>query len=612
MSFVPRTFEQILDDMIAYVKVQTNLTDFEIGANVRTTLEAAALEDDEQYFQMVQLLDAFSLNTASGSDLDERVAQFNIVRLQPAAAAGQVVIQDRTLIRDALLFDELPANLTAQLQSSVNFPTAGYPYTVRVGEGTVQVEDVSVTNNNTGTGVLTLAGPGFVNPHSAGALVAFVSGAADRTIASSVQVQVPSKNGNPPIKVVTIEGGIIVNGNFESTPINAQAVTPGALGNVGASQISAFSAAAPFSGAGVRNVKKFAGGRDLETDQQLRDRARQQIQALSKGTITAIRAAALGVTDLVTGQRVTTANILEDFLNGEVIVYVDDGTGFTPDTVQLARTTLQLNPAPNPGAASLTLVDASRFPQSGYALVSTEDLTQIELVRFTAVNYTTNVMTLAAVTTRTHNLGDEVVLVDAINLAAQPGTSFLQLRNFPVVRGSFRLWIDNGGGFAPLIAITDYEINRGNGEIQLVSGLAAGGRVVATYAYYTGLVKTVQTVVDGAKADPVNFPGVRAGGVRVVVETPIIHRVTVRLSITAQPGFTESSLTSQVREAVEAYISSLAIGDDVIRSEIIQRAMEVTGMYNVVVVSPASDVVILQNELPVPFDSNGTSLVTVT
>jgi uncharacterized phage protein gp47/JayE len=93
MAFVPRTFEQILDDMIAYVKVQTNLTDFEIGSAIRTILEAAALEDDEQYFQMVQLLDAFSIQTSAGSDLDARVADFNIIRLQPAVEQGELVFQ---------------------------------------------------------------------------------------------------------------------------------------------------------------------------------------------------------------------------------------------------------------------------------------------------------------------------------------------------------------------------------------------------------------------------------------------------------------------------------------------------------------------------------------
>lgn len=611
MAFVPRTFEQIRDDMIAYVRGGTDLTDFEIGSTIRTIIEAAALEDDEQYFQMVQLLDAFSIQTAQGTDLDGRVADFGITRLQPAASAGEVTFRDELLVKSTLAFSVLAGAGSVQLANSSQFPTAGYPYTVRLGEGTLQVEDVSVTNNNTGTNVLTLA-VATVNDHSIGDRAAYVTGVADRNIAASQQVQVPSIAGAAPIRFVTTVPCTLVNGNYESTSAAAKAVSPGKLGNVGASQVVEFTAAPPFTGAGVTNKKSFAGGRDTESDAQLRDRARQQIQSLSKGTVLALKQGALGVADPVTGQRVVSANVLEDFLLDEVILYIDDGTGFTPDTVVFARSTLQADPAPNPGAGSIVVVDSTQFPQTGYVLVSTEDPAQIELLQYTAVNYATHTLTLAAPTTRTHNTGDEVVLVDPLTLNAQAGTTFLQTQNFPVVRSSHRVWVNTGGGFVLQNPSSEYFLNRGTGQLELANALFAGAQVVASYTYYTGLVKTVQTVIDGSVTDPVNFPGIRAGGVVVVVETPIIHRVTVRVSISAASGFNEADLVPQVREAIESYISSLGIGEDVIKSEIIQRAMDVTGMYNCIVITPVSDVIILQNELPVPFDSNGNSLVTVT
>src|ERR1700687_6013403 len=102
MGFTPRTYETILNDMINYVKAHSTLTDMEIGSNIRTILEAASLEDDEIYFQCVNLLDAFSINNASGTDLDARAADSGVIRLQPAASAGQVVIQDETLIKSTL------------------------------------------------------------------------------------------------------------------------------------------------------------------------------------------------------------------------------------------------------------------------------------------------------------------------------------------------------------------------------------------------------------------------------------------------------------------------------------------------------------------------------
>jgi uncharacterized phage protein gp47/JayE len=610
MAFTPRTFEQIRDDMWNYVKIQTGLTDFEIGAVIRTVIEAASLEDDEQYFQMVQLLDAFSWQTAQGSDLDDRVADFNLKRLLPNASAGQVVFEDLLLAHSELAFSTLVGATSLILTDSSQLPTAGFPYALRIGEGTVAVEDVTVSANNLLTNTLTCTAT--TNPHSIGDFTSFVSGTADKVIASSQQVQVPSIGGAAPVKFVTTESATIVNGNFYSTPANAKAVTPGATGNVGVGQIVAFSSSPPFNGAGVVNFKAFAGGRDTETDQELRDRARGQIQSLSKGTVLALKQAILGVSDAVTGQRVVTANLLEDFLENEVIVYIDDGTGFTPNTVSLADSDLSLTPIPNPGAGSFTVVSAAAFPATGWVIVSPSSITDIELLPFSAVNYGTNVITLATPTTRQHFISDEIVLVDLIEPGAQPGETFLQAQNFPIVRNSQRLWVDNGAGFQLLGDGVDYFINRATGQIELVNPLVSGARAAMDYTYYTGLVKTAQTVIDGSVADPVNFPGYRAAGVIVVVETPIIHRVTVRVSLTAQSGFVEANLATQVKTAIENYISSLGIGDDVIRSKIIDVAMNVTGVYNAIVVTPASDVVILQNELPIPFDTSGNSLVTVT
>ena len=97
MAFVPRTFVEILNDMVAYVQTHTALTDFTPGSVIRTMLEAAALEDDEQYFQMVQLLDLFSIKTATGANLDRRLADYGLFRRGPLKAFGQVQFADNNV-----------------------------------------------------------------------------------------------------------------------------------------------------------------------------------------------------------------------------------------------------------------------------------------------------------------------------------------------------------------------------------------------------------------------------------------------------------------------------------------------------------------------------------
>ena len=599
--------------MINFVRMNTILTDFEVGSTIRTIIEAAALEDDEQYFQMVQLLDAFRLSTATGEDLDDRVEEFGVTRLQAESSAGEFTIQDNILVKDTLEFDVLSAAVSIVLEDSSGFPTSGFPVVIRIGEGTLAVEDISVSSNTVGTNTLGLAS-GLVNDHDAGARVSLVTGSADQALSPGIRAQVPSLGTDPAIVFISIESGTLVNGNFESTPINARAELPGSGSNVGSGRIAEFASSPPFDGASVTNKKNFAGGRDLETDAQLRDRARDQIQSLTKGTVLALSQGVLGVADEVTGQRVTTANILESFVLNEVVVYVDDGTGFTPDTVDLASSLLTVGVSPSD--PTLTVASAADFPEEGTVLVSPESDIQRELLAYSGVDYGTNVITLVGTTANAHDIGDEVVLVDVVEDNAESGANFFQLANFPAIRASERIWIApnmSGVGFVLQSEIADYELNRGTGQIELTgSGLASGSQVVSTYSYYTGLVATVQQVIDGDPDDPTNFPGIRCAGSRVVVETPIIRRITVTLSITAAPGVQEADLVSPVQQAVEAYINALGIGEDVIVAEIIERAMNIAGMFDCVVVLPVSNVTVLENELPVPFDASGNSLVTVT
>lgn len=607
MTFVPRTFETILNDMINYVKANSTLTDFEIGSVVRTILEAASLEDEEQYFQIVQFLDAFNIQNANGPELDKRVADYGIVRLQPSASTGSVAILDGLLIKSNLTFDISIAGVSLILDDSSAFPNTGFPYTVRVGEGTLAVEDVSVTANNLSTNTLTCSA--CVNAHSAGDRASFVSGVSDRTLAAGIQVQVPSLGGAPAILFITTATGVLVNGNYESTLIKSKSTTPGSTKNIGVGQISQFTSTSPFNGALVTNKTNFSGGRDLESDSGLKERALAQIQALSKGTILALQQASLGVSDPNSGQRVVTANVVEDFINDEVKLYIDDGTGFTPDQTTLAQSTLSATAAL--GATQITVASAANFPGEGQLVIS-PNAVSIETVAYTAVNYTTNVISLAAPLANNHLvIGDEVAAVDAVSIGAEPGSTFFKTKKYPVARNSQRLWVDNGSGLVLKTRGVDYLFNLGNGEIQFFSGLANGANVVMHYTYYTGLIFQVQKVINGDSADPVNFPGVEAAGIQVIVQTPVIRRITVQISLTAKPGFNEDDLRTLVQEAVENYISSLGIGDNVILASIIQVAMNINGVFDVIPVEPTGDIVVLENELPVPFASDGTSLVSV-
>ena len=613
MAFTPRTFDTILADMIAYVQANTAVSDFTVGSVIRTILEAASLEDDEQYFQMIQLLDLFSVTTARGENLDRRLADFGLTRLPPFAATVKVRFLDNNLVSNQVGTDQAAASLSIQAFDSSLFPTGGPPYIIRLAESTTRVQDVLVTFNNTTTNTFTLdPTTPLGNDMLVGDIVSLVTGATSRLINIGTNVQAPSTFSEPVKSFATQEPAVIIAGNLYSNAVVAKCLASGSVGNVGAGKITQFSGAPPFSGALVTNDVAAAGGANRETDLAFRTRALEALQSLSRGTPLAVKNLVVGVEDPATGQRVTSSSVLEDFINNEVIVYIDDGTGFTPDSTVLAADSL---PAPvGAGSPTLTLDNVDDFPSSGTVLIEDTTAASQELVSYVSKDNATNTLTLATPTTVDHAALTIVTLVSSVTTGAESGQQRFSLANFPIVRGTDRIFVRApGADWSQLTAGTDYVLNKGTGEFSLTSAAGAmlDSIIVANYSYYTNLIMLSQLTLEGSKANETNFPGVKAAGILLTVEAPVIKRVTAQVVISAAAGFVEADLTARVRTNVENYISSRRIGEDVVRTKLIDVAYNVEGVGDVTVTTPTGNITVLENELAVPFDVAGTSLVTV-
>lgn len=612
MAFQARSFPQILEDMIAYVQANTIISDFNVGSVARTLLEAAALEDDEQYFQMVQLLEAFRLSTARGEDLDRRLADFGILRREATTATVYVRFFNRNVKTQRFAVDTSSGSTTIQVFDSTVFPATGFPYTVRVGEGTTKVQDVTVTGNNTATNTLTISTP-LTNNMVIGDRVNLVTGASSYVINSGTNIQAAPTASQPAKIYRTQEPAFIAAGNFFSTEVLAKATVTGTRGNVGAQRISQFVSSSPFTGAGVINLTAATGGQNRESDEDFRERALRVLQSLSRGTPLSLQTASIGVTNQVTGQRVVSSNIIEDFTTDEVFVYIDDGSGLTPTVIPLPQDNIS-GGALLVGSSTVTLASTARFPSNGMILIDEDSSSNPpEVIEYIAKDDATNTLTLATTTTLAHDNGTTVLLIDHVEDNAESGRRRFQLQQQPIVRGTDRIFYDGGAGIVELSPVTDYVLNKGTGEFQLtdLSGAAEGSQLYASYSYYSGLIKLVQRVLEGDIDEPTAFPGVKAAGIFLSVEAPTIRRITVVASISARPGFNESDLADEVRAEIESYISSRKLGEDVILSKIIDVAHNVTGVSDVFISTPTSNVTILENELPVPYNADGESLVTI-
>jgi hypothetical protein len=206
-----------------------------------------------------------------------------------------------------------------------------------------------------------------------------------------------------------------------------------------------------------------------------------------------------------------------------------------------------------------------------------------------------------------------VYQVDVVEDAAELNQRRFRLNHFPVL-GALSIFTKAPAGNWTLLADdVDYIINNGTGEFQLTNlgGVTTGTQVVANYDYYTNLVARVQKVLEGDSNDPNNFPGVKAAGISLRVQAATPRRINVRAVLSARPGFLESDLAPSVKQAIENYINSLKIGENVVRAKMIDVAFNVPGVLDVSITTPPSNVVVLEDQVPVAYTNSGNSTVVV-
>ncbi len=339
---------------------------------------------------------------------------------------------------------------------------------------------------------------------------------------------------DPLITFITTAPVDIAVAATDSAAAPSVAETKGTNGNVGGGTIVAFVGSPPGGVNSVSNPAAFVNGLGEEKDEPFRARIKAYIATLARSTNQSMEFAAASTTLASTGQRVLFSKAVESLVQyGLVTLYIDDGTG-------LAKTTDDTDGTPE------ILTSGPEFP------------------------------------------GD----------VAQGGEEFLYTDNFPVddlgaitmLRDATPLIRDDAG-------VNGYTLNVAAGQIFLRTALTAGQAVTMEYTWFTGLVAEVQKVIDGDTSDKVNYPGWRAGGVRVIVLTPSVVTQAIDLVITADTGYTKASLVQSVKDVIVDYVNSLNIGQDMILSEVVERVMGIPGMFDVSIVSPLANVPVLDDEI---------------
>lgn len=337
-----KSHPQLVAAGVAKLSAETGISDFTNGSVALTLIELAAQEDFQQYVQMLNIIRNYNLDTTEGEDLDRRAAEYGLTRKQPSPHSGFVTIIDTRFTKiSTKIYAGLPGPTATStilfVDDASSFPATGQVY---IGRGTTNSEGPIAYSaapvNFTSYWAITLD-TALINDHGTDETI-ILAQFGSRVINAGTEVQIPENDFSEQVLFELNQTIELLDGEHEIDNILVTALNPGAT-RVPSNSIVVFPNE-PFSGASVSNPLPFVNGRDQETDQELRDRIRNTIQSLSRGTSQSVKNGIIGLIDSDTNQSVVSASIVAPVIlaDGPTKVFIDNGRGLEPS---LASTGLE-------------------------------------------------------------------------------------------------------------------------------------------------------------------------------------------------------------------------------------------------------------------------------
>lgn len=342
MALVYKSERQIQTEILARLMTGLGITDVNPGSVNDIITQAVAQQDFALYYQIAQVSRLVDIDSLTGNDLDNKAFEYGLSRNQPVKATGTITIYRPTgfVKVSTTFYAGSPAPIENDTQIDVNdasnalISTSG---TLILGRGTNNEEEVAYAAapiNNTTYWRFTLSTP-LTKDHSVEETVILKQGNNEVILAGTI-VTVPPTGVQSEIRFQTTNDTVLQSGEDKVSDVEIIASESGTDSNISVGAIdgeSAFSNA-PFAGARARNLQKINTGKNLESDDELRDRIKNYIQGITRAVKQAILNAIVGLVDPETAKRVVSASVVLPIdVAGDVKVYIDDGTGFEPSFV---------------------------------------------------------------------------------------------------------------------------------------------------------------------------------------------------------------------------------------------------------------------------------------
>jgi hypothetical protein len=134
------------------------------------------------------------------------------------------------------------------------------------------------------------------------------------------------------------------------------------------------------------------------------------------------------------------------------------------------------------------------------------------------------------------------------------------------------------------------------------------------YKIYSGLIQQAHRTIDSLPTNTILYPGVKAMGAQVDIESPLIKTVQISLIVHPKDGVTINSIAEIIKSTVSSYVNRLGVGQPVVLSEIIRTVQSLAGVFSVQIVSttPAvTDDRIVVSDIEKAFILNAATDITV-
>lgn len=336
---------QILAELISLL----GLNDVNRGSVLDVLTNAVARQDFAQYYRIAQVSRLINIDALTGSDLDAKAFEYGLTRVASAKASNKIIIQrPEDFVKVSTTFyagSAAPVSGVSTIDvndaSSVLIGTTG---TLVLGRDTNNEEEVTYSvapTDMTTFWRFTLDDP-LTEDHSVEETVILKQGD-DEVILAGTAIVVAATGVSEELEFLTLNDSTLLSGEDQVEDVEVIAAVAGTSGNIPIGAISGTTAftSPPFTDARAYNDTKFTNGKDLEIDDDLRDRLKKYIQGISKAVRQAILNAIVGLVDPDTSKRVVSASVIlpvEDV--GAVKVYIDDGGGFEPSFEEIGFETV--------------------------------------------------------------------------------------------------------------------------------------------------------------------------------------------------------------------------------------------------------------------------------